>query len=124
MTRTKRRRWWLAGGLLVIPGVVVAASCSQGLGYDDCLLLARTLGEVAETRCDGGDAGYTRVYNQTINVAANYNCANITSVRDDDALRNECIPCLLDAGCYDVTVFCAESDAATLPDACLDQLQL
>jgi hypothetical protein len=114
----------VAGGLLAVQGAAAAASCSTGIGEADCKLLADAMGQVEQLRCDGGDAGYTKAYNDTVQAAANFNCANITSVRDDDALKTECIPCLLDASCYDVTAFCADPNDASLPAACQNQLQL
>jgi hypothetical protein len=121
---TTRRRRWLAGGLLAVQGAAVVAACGPGIGEKDCNALADALGKVEGERCDGGDAGYGEARTGTIDWAANFNCANITSVRDHDALHVECIPCLLDASCYDVTAFCTDPDAAVLPDACRDQLQL
>jgi hypothetical protein len=123
MTRMQRRRW-VAGGLLAVQGAVLAVSCSAGIGEQDCLQLADALGNVEKDRCGGGNAGYTTVYQATINGAANGNCANITSVRDHVALVDACTPCLLDADCYDAATFCTDLDAAVLPAACLEQLQL
>lgn len=123
MTITRRRRWVLAGGLLVGQLAVLVASCSQGLGESDCTLLATAIGKFEQDRCDGGDAGYLNGYMNTINYAANGNCANITSIRDQDDLT-ACVACLLDASCYDAAAFCADPGAATLPGACAEQLQL
>jgi hypothetical protein len=92
MASTRRRRW-AVGGLLLIQGTALAASCSEDLGDQDCILLATTLGRVRQVACDGGDAGFG-------------------------------VACLLDASCYDATAFCADPGAATLPGACVEQLQL
>ena len=93
------------------------------LGEQDCILLATTLGTVRQVACDGGDAGFVEAYSDTVNLAANGNCANITSIRDQDDLT-ACVACLLDASCYDAAAFCANPGAATLPGACVEQLQL
>jgi hypothetical protein len=122
MASTRRRRW-AVGGLLLIQGTALAASCSEDLGDQDCILLATTLGRVRQVACDGGDAGFVEAYTDTVNLAANGNCANITSIRDQDELT-ACVACLLDASCYDATAFCADPGAATLPGACVEQLQL
>jgi hypothetical protein len=123
MTRRTRRRW-VVGGILAIQGAVLAISCSEGIGEQDCLQLADALGQVERSRCGGGDAGYKAAYGDTIDWAANFNCDNITSVRDHVALVDACIPCLLDASCYDAAAFCADPDASSLPATCQDQLQL
>jgi hypothetical protein len=120
---SSRRRRWAAGGLLVIQGAALAASCSDDLGEQDCILLATTLGTVRQVACDGGDAGFVEAYSDTVDQAANGNCANITSIRDQDELT-ACVACLLDASCYDAAAFCADPDAAALPGACVEQLQL
>jgi hypothetical protein len=123
MASKRRRRWWAAGGLIVIQAAALVASCSDDLGEQDCILLATTLGTVKQVACDGGDAGFVEAYTDTVNLAANGNCANITSIRDQDELT-ACVACLLDASCYDAAAFCADPGAATLPAACVEELQL
>ena len=119
---TRRRRWrWAAGGLLVMQGAALAASCALGVGELDCDALVSALGKV-QSRCVGADAG--SLGQLVLDHAANYNCANVSSVRSDDDLLNACIPCLLDASCYDAAALCAGDPDASLPDACLEQLQL
>ncbi len=122
MAITRRRRWFWAGGLLVVQGAALLASCSESLGEKDCQALAAALGK-AESRCRGGRGGDVGM-DETISYAANGNCANITSVRDHEQLRDECIPCLEDPSCYDAAALCDDPDAATLPDTCVGQLQL
>jgi hypothetical protein len=123
MANGMRRRWWAVGGLLVVQGAALVASCSTNVGESDCLLLATTLGTVEQERCDGGDAGFMTAYRDTITYAANGNCVNITSVRDQDELE-ACVACLRDTSCYDAAAFCDDPDAATLPETCVGQLQL
>ena len=119
---TRRKRWrWAMGSLLVVQGAALAASCAPGVGEEDCEMLVSALG-VVQSRCVGGDAG--PLGQLVIEHAANYNCANITSIRNDNDLVNECIPCLQDASCYDAAALCADDPDASLPDACLEQLQL
>lgn len=116
MTITRRWRWGLAGGVLVVQGAALAASCTD-VGESGCNALASAI----QDRCDGG------VVDDYITYVANGNCANISAVRDYEQLVDECIPCILDASCYGAdtaAAFCSESDSATLPDACDNQLQL
>jgi hypothetical protein len=125
MAMRRRWRWLAAGGALLAPALVLGISCTSGLGEQDCLLLAEAVGTVEKETCGLGDAGFTQGYSDTVNLVANGNCAHITSVRDQDELV-ECIFCLLNASCYDAGALCSGSglDAAVLPDACANQLQL
>jgi hypothetical protein len=124
MRITRRQRWWAAGVLLLAQGAALAVSCSLTVGEQACFDLASALGAVQQYRCGGGDAGFQQGYQNTIDIAANGNCANITSVRDQDELTNACIPCLLDASCGDTAALCAGPADASLPPACVGQLQL
>ena len=125
MTSTRRRRWWVAGGVLAVQAVGLAASCSTPLGEQDCMRLADAVGAVKQYTCDGGDAGFAEGYAETLKWVANGNCSNITSVNDQGAFE-ECLSCLADASCYDGGGLCGgELDAGTrsmLPEGCAYQL--
>jgi hypothetical protein len=68
----------------------------------------------ASVRC-GGE--YQANYDEFVNQAANGDCANITSVRDEAALRATCIPSMQTISCSDLT-------AGALDPTCDNQLSM
>jgi hypothetical protein len=70
----------------------------------------------AAVRCsNGSQAAYQPNYDQFIKDAANGDCNNIVSVRDENALRNTCIPSF-------ATVPCADLQAGNIDGSCKAQL--
>lgn len=101
-------------------GILLALSllgCGPSLsGPDACNELADAL-SAAVSRC-GGDGSVAR---QTfINAAAAGDCDTIASVRDPEALRDQCLPFLRAVPCDVVT---GPDFGAALPPGCIAQLE-
>lgn len=70
----------------------------------------------AAVRCSNGNqAAYQPNYDQFVKDAANGDCNNIVSVRDETALRNTCLPSF-------ATVQCADLQAGNIDATCKAQL--
>jgi hypothetical protein len=104
--------------------VLIAAviSCLAGCGLPDspvsasslCRRMADTVGKRAES-CDLGS--YQNNYESFINRAANGDCSNIESVRDREALTDQCFTVVNNAPCDKLIQAIREAEA------CHNQLQ-
>jgi hypothetical protein len=106
--------------IMVIAYVVCASACSSwdtGTAPIDgpekaCLATIETFARAAE-RC-GQD--YAIAYDLLIQKAANGDCKNVRTIRDENALRNTCLP-------YVETEPCNEVLAGTSDPTCSQQLE-
>ena len=81
-------------------------------GERACLDTVEALARAAE-RCG---LEYRRVYDQQLAAVAAGDCKNVTSVRDEDKLRNVCLPSL-------ATDDCKKIEANEHDESCSKQLQ-
>jgi hypothetical protein len=102
----------LASGLLAAACSSTATGTGTGAGPQKaCLDTCEAIARAAE-RC-GGD--YKTNYDAAVKSAANGDCKNVTSIRDEASLRSTCIPSLQ-------TVLCADLAAGKLSSTCASQL--
>jgi hypothetical protein len=104
--------------LVLVLLLVLALGCSTSA--DDTVVdppqtCQVTLEELAAafSRC-GRD--YQQSYDAQLQAIAGGDCANVASIRDEEALRELCFPSLKE-------IACAELEAARLDAACIQQLQ-
>lgn len=105
---------------LLLPATLALISCSSwdtgSSSIDDveraCVETVRTFARTAE-RC-GGD--YHTAYDVYLRAFAAGDCKNVTSIRDEDALRTRCLPSVQSAEC-------ALFGQTSLHPACSKQLQ-